>query len=341
VLRILNFLRIRRLSRADYITYDDVSNILERDWIRRLWTYQEILLASNPVVVCGDKHLQWSTFALGIVSLQYQVPHTETREILISSTKAWASVVDARARLHNSHPNSLDSSALWQRQPRHRQLATLRTYEEFLYRIYQIQGYYLLGSMFLSICMLVVIFLTGSLLISMLFWSVVAWSWIGEPFFLPAYILFAVSASYLLLWALRTPAEDLTFLTVFGGKGPLVKTQTYGLVDGVLSRKAQDPKDKAFAMWAVLQRLFTETLPTPDYSLSVGQIYKQLSIYLIHATGSLDMLLPAAQSSFPGQPSWVPDWSQDDYNFWRSPPLVGAFSNRRDHRHKNCQEQYE
>ncbi|KAE9364144.1 HET-domain-containing protein, partial [Stipitochalara longipes BDJ] len=164
VLRILNFLRIRTLSRADYVTYEDVSNILESDWIRRLWTYQEILLASNPIVVCGDKHLQWSIFALGIDSLQYQLPHTETRDIFISSAKTWAVL-------------------------------------------------YMLGH-----------------------------------------------------------------------------TQRYGLIDGILSRKAQDPKDKAFAMWAVLQRFFAETLPTPNYSLSIGQIYKQLTIYLVHATGSLDVL---------------------------------------------------
>lgn len=34
-------------------TYQDLENLLNRAWIQRVWTYQEILLANNPIVVCG------------------------------------------------------------------------------------------------------------------------------------------------------------------------------------------------------------------------------------------------------------------------------------------------
>ncbi|KAF2792901.1 HET-domain-containing protein, partial [Melanomma pulvis-pyrius CBS 109.77] len=35
---------------GQYTTFKDLEELLSKDWITRLWTYQEILLASNPIV---------------------------------------------------------------------------------------------------------------------------------------------------------------------------------------------------------------------------------------------------------------------------------------------------
>jgi len=51
--------------------YDDLSELLNKEWIKRLWKYQEILLASDPVIVCGHSHLPWPELALGIMFLEY------------------------------------------------------------------------------------------------------------------------------------------------------------------------------------------------------------------------------------------------------------------------------
>lgn len=53
-----------RVARAfDKCALDE---LLDRDWIRRAWTYQEIILASNPVVVCGEKSISWSRLHRGL-----------------------------------------------------------------------------------------------------------------------------------------------------------------------------------------------------------------------------------------------------------------------------------
>jgi len=65
----------------------------------------------------------------------------------------------------------------------------------------------------------------------------------------------------------------------------------------------------AFGMWAVLERQAATTLGKPDYSRSLGDIYMSFAVYLMQVTHSADVLLYAAARSFPGQPSWVPDWT--------------------------------
>ncbi|KAF7510993.1 hypothetical protein GJ744_005539 [Endocarpon pusillum] len=39
---------------------EGLQDLLCREWIRRIWTYQEIILAKNPVVICGDRMVTWT-----------------------------------------------------------------------------------------------------------------------------------------------------------------------------------------------------------------------------------------------------------------------------------------
>lgn len=63
------FLRTTQQHTAVYATCDDLDSVLKRDWINRVWTYQEILLATHPIVVCGDIHVPWSQFEKSILFL--------------------------------------------------------------------------------------------------------------------------------------------------------------------------------------------------------------------------------------------------------------------------------
>ncbi len=79
---------------------------------------------------------------------------------------------------------------------------------------------------------------------------------------------------------------------------------------GLSWRNAKDPKDMAYGTWAMLQRAGATMLPKPDYSLPVGDIYRQLAFHLLRATNSLSIISLASQQGCPNQPSWVPDWSK-------------------------------
>lgn len=91
---------------------------------------------------------------------------------------------------------------------------------------------------------------------------------------------------------------------------PLSEQLSDELITTILDRLSRDPKDKAFGVCFILQESIKRQLPSPNYSLSTGDIYKELCIHLAEGTGSLNFLLPASLNSYPGQPSWVPDWSK-------------------------------
>lgn len=56
---------------CDRVLFDDLIVLLDNVWLTRMWTYQEILLASNPILVLSNTHLQWSMLERAIIFLQY------------------------------------------------------------------------------------------------------------------------------------------------------------------------------------------------------------------------------------------------------------------------------
>jgi hypothetical protein len=45
-----------------------LDELFARDWIQRAWTFQELILSPNPVVLCGDKMLAWEDLADYVVA---------------------------------------------------------------------------------------------------------------------------------------------------------------------------------------------------------------------------------------------------------------------------------
>ena len=74
-----------------------------------------------------------------------------------------------------------------------------------------------------------------------------------------------------------------------------------------------DPRYKIFA---VLNLAYdsAKIVPSPNYTLSADEVYKQLVVSLIKESGRLDVLSLANLPVYPRQldmpvPSWVPDWT--------------------------------
>ncbi|KAK8015199.1 hypothetical protein PG990_008495 [Apiospora arundinis] len=100
-----------------YATYSDLQELLNRPWITRLWTYQEILLATSPVMVCGDRHVPWPEFELSLCFLG----NIETFSLL-QIIHPWVNLILSRERLQkydlafrNSPPTALESYGLFVR----------------------------------------------------------------------------------------------------------------------------------------------------------------------------------------------------------------------------------
>jgi hypothetical protein len=63
-----------------------------------MWTYQEILLASNPILVLGNMYLQWSMFERAITFLQYSGVCGRLQSRLNRVLQAWTELVLTRDR---------------------------------------------------------------------------------------------------------------------------------------------------------------------------------------------------------------------------------------------------
>jgi hypothetical protein len=258
----------------------DLEELLSKDWITRLWTYQEILLASNPILVCGDWHISWSTFERSVLFLD---------DILFFNPEGimrpWTSVVLSRERLQTSGLASSCSEA-----------SALDSYIIFVRKISK--AHWMIYLSYLAF----VVPLFAFLLILALD--------LANPEQLSETASKYVKASVAII------SFVLLFVIITTGRSHLRNTTTSeglfmieDIVVGLYSRTATEPKDMAFGVWAVLERGGAVNLPAPIYSHDTGDVHRIFTIHLAHITQSLELLLLAAIRGVSGQPSWVPDWS--------------------------------
>jgi hypothetical protein len=106
-------------------TFDDISELLESDWVNRIWTFQELVFASNPVLVCGHKHLHWSQFAIGINHLEYSGINYKNGNQIIETMDGWIEACSSRdhvtvdsvinSQLPNLHGSSNSTLQMYKR----------------------------------------------------------------------------------------------------------------------------------------------------------------------------------------------------------------------------------
>lgn len=261
-------------------------------------------------MVCGDSHLQWSRLAWSIIFLGYPGINDRGGVPRIFTLTAWTRVTFSRGRI--TAPNI---SWLANRTPSHFEsshLTGFRTYQNFIHDVFR--KYTLIRTM-ASIAQGLCLFIVVGFVILVPIMS----KWSSNSHSLIITRLYVGCLSTLMVLVFIFLLSSVRWMTL---QIPRVKSAfqqevpTEDLVDGITSRKARDPKDKAFALRAILQKMSKDDLPVPDYNCSLGQIYKELCVQLIQATGSLHLLLPAALNSCPGQPSWIPDWSKEFSSLW-------------------------
>jgi hypothetical protein len=86
----------------------------------------------------------------------------------------------------------------------------------------------------------------------------------------------------------------------------------YLTLNRLCDHQATNPKDMIFGVQPILEKLGF-TLPEPDYSKEVEQIYKETALAIVKESKSLEILI---HSRSPRErslvlPSWVPDWSRN------------------------------
>ena len=88
----------------------DLCKILDREWIHRAWTLQEMVLASNPVILCGEELLLWEDLILAIYAPEKSLLRAWDSDALekhnfTTSLARWHSVIDLWLNLPRTNLN--------------------------------------------------------------------------------------------------------------------------------------------------------------------------------------------------------------------------------------------
>jgi len=281
----------------------DLVYVFDRPWKNRLWTYQEILLASHPVIVCGTEHVRWSDFEWTLLSLRTSFRYFPRAAI------AWEAIVFDRGNLQSIN------------QPAERSvLHTLHEHETIVKRILSTRRWLL--STFSG---LLLTYTTTSLLIGVVSICARNYPRWGVRFQLGgktenAFMFigcFGTLYCLMFFWFAVRP-------TYQSYRGDIKETASDDLVGALYQRAATDPRDMAYGIWAILRQRGASDLSEPRYDVAkerqIPLLYRQLTVHLIQTTRNLRFLHIAAARRLPGAPSWIPDWSTFNSNTWRELP---------------------
>ncbi|KAI0836634.1 heterokaryon incompatibility protein-domain-containing protein [Hypoxylon sp. FL0890] len=99
-------------------------------------------------------------------------------------------------------------------------------------------------------------------------------------------------------------SDPLTYLEYIMGNDHYF----YEILAMFRSRKANDPRDKVFALLGLVSE---DELPFPaDYTIPCHRVYTQTATWMIRSSGTLEAIVRGAEGKRdPKLPSWVPDWS--------------------------------
>lgn len=327
---------VRRKRDPPVASPADFQALLDVEWLRRSWTFQELILASNPVFVCGSVCVTWAQLRSGLrlcparlkpsrrpqrlVQIEVRLPSNslklsdEKDSLFFEPLDSWKTLfstwyyVERPVEWHEKVFRRINSprcdptgSAI--------RLWSVASYQRHFFDPREI----LARVMFFSTCTLV--FLSACLWMTSIFVNV---------FFYMLVIFFG-----LILLVITILVEMDRWQTY---RQPNVElwptTQNIEPMEAVIQalreRHCDRAHDKAYALYGVL-RSYGIILPSPDYGKSPGQVYKDLFIRLVQRRRFLINLLIDVGPQQLGLPSWVPDWSNIQERFWLDPRYVYSY----------------
>jgi hypothetical protein len=276
--------RIMTFRRRPY--YAGLQDIFSREWIGRMWTFQEVMFSGEVTIVCGERSVPWISM---ILSLEYIATHRD-HPINFGYPKAiqswvrlltlWRAYNPARVKYLRDDHHTMDTQI---RQPLD-VLAHYRTLET-TWKLFTVL-------ITLLVTLLAALGLATTVIIAVYFDTPIA----ALPMILFTALGF-VSLFYPGLVTRYQPSYAMYPLNFFES-----------LTNEVVQRQLSQAKDKYFALTSLLWL-------DPGHSIlsyaeqRLHEIYKTLFIDVLCHTRCLDVLLFASNSEIHDQaPSWVVDW---------------------------------
>jgi hypothetical protein len=279
-------LRNWRIARGKVIVFnEDLEQLLSGAWITRIWTYQETLLAFQPIVVSGTCHVPWPTIASALAFLEMSVG--------FPALGPWTEILNSRAHYRASMPNDL---------------------------IKELWGQYLTATAFanwdlgIRIC-LGTATITSALVLLLLFaWSLRHGTSVDQQSLqlvaLYTMLLLTTTLLFSVFLFLLPPNAALPFDSGHKFWDSLLAPTRTGLINTICWRSATDPRDMVYGVLPMLQHMASGPSFHVDYSAQLSSVYTDLAKFFLEDCHESNMLTLAAEARCPGAPAWVPDFSK-------------------------------
>lgn len=297
------FLHMHEFQRRNAVSLQEIEELLDSDWINRIWTYQELMLACQPVIVRGFSHLRWDIFAMSITMVDVCVSRSTRQLNTIPFTEAWLKLALDRDKFRSLRPRHLSTTS--QRAENYQTTTPLNRYQSFLNKVNDVFG--VLG--------MVGLILIPGVAISFGFLIMVATTpqsfSVGNPAYLIIPTIFALIFSMILL--VTQHARDPAWLdpTLSGAWKSKQAGDANGLIHAICERQATVSRDYNLGVRGLLADLLQKQLPPLNPSLALPEVFQDLTVQCLRASNSAFVLVVAAANHMPTGPSWVPDWSTD------------------------------
>ena len=284
-----------------------VENFLQHQWAYRVWTFQEVILCRNPVVLSGESSVLWEDLVNAII-LQDPLPTMAT------ALAHWYSLVILWLVFpHRPH--------LTQKSPDLHNEGSKDTHS-FNQRVHTICSH----NIFHNPCAFWLYIALLLICITSIGFALRELDRASPGALVPVVWITIIGAPY--IWI--NYVDPLLTFVLFGRKHelPVPATDTKDevgvrtdLLDGIWNtlraRICSEPRDRYFALSGILKRSGV-LVPAPDYSLTIEEIYRTLFRDLLQwQPAALTLILDAGISDLePGWPSWLPNWATARHNTW-------------------------
>ncbi|KAK0630506.1 heterokaryon incompatibility protein-domain-containing protein [Bombardia bombarda] len=311
----------------------DLDEVLDREWTRRSWTFQELILACNPIVLCGDKAISWEDLLSAICIdinksgvKHHDMPLLASAPVLAhwwSMTDIWLSLPRPH-RPYPYHASQIDVLAANASSFKDHIISRAKhgvgipsSLRLFHHLVAYTCSLTVLGAWGFAIFMSfkaakpgIDSLNNGSVWLLLVFaWFVVtliALTYVCLVFQIPS-LWFHITHGIEQKWLLRSANDVLDDS----------KLRYAGVIDGIRAalreRVSSNHHDKAFSLAGILKTCGASP-SRPDYSSKVQETYRVLCQDLFSwQPAALIILMDAGGST---DPSWVPDFSRPCPSTW-------------------------
>lgn len=322
----------------------DLEELLGMAWFSRIWTFQEVVLATDAIVLCGTAALNWSVFARGFRCLNFLLADNASRSFWnIEDWYPVRHILLLHERLIQIKGQEEDSKGMGSR-PRGF-LALQRVL--FLWMRVNRQGlrrnnhlvYGTAGDSSIILTQKPYIDMSNRHLqkVGLVCTHIAAFVLLCSATLAGAYHDYSTREESTLYVAACDSLGGLALIlffiytTLFNPEGfssdlnmkrseQQVSDQLMSAVVETLSyRQAREPKDRSYALYGVLRGFGVDLAPL-DYSKPQARIYHELCLDMLQFRSSAISLLLYVNTVKHGQtaldtltensPTWVPDWSR-------------------------------